>query len=105
MQYAFLTSPLRCALSCPYFRRRPVEDVAGQELPGVGRRRDPDEQDVSLTLVLDEQYHWVPKKALEVGIALMRRLLPALPISQLMVLVAELNKVRDHRSANTHTDA
>jgi hypothetical protein len=36
----------------------------------------------------------VPKRALEAGAALMRRMAPALPMSQLLALVAELNKVR-----------
>ncbi|GLC49181.1 hypothetical protein PLESTB_000191200 [Pleodorina starrii] len=77
----------------PQLLDRPVEQVAGSELAGAGRRRDPDGGDPSLTLVLDEQYHWVPRRALETGAALMRRLMPALPMSQLLVLVGELNKV------------
>ena len=62
-------------------------------LAGPGRLRDPDGADPALTVVLDEQYHWVPRKALETGAALMRRMMPALPMSQLLTLVAELNKV------------
>ncbi|GIM03068.1 hypothetical protein Vretimale_7878 [Volvox reticuliferus] len=77
----------------PQLLDRPVEQAAGQELAAAGRRRDPDCLDPSLTLVLDEQYHWVPRNALETGMELMRRMLPALPMSQLLVLVAELNKV------------
>ncbi|PNH02695.1 hypothetical protein TSOC_011309 [Tetrabaena socialis] len=70
----------------------PVSDLPGG-LGGAGRRRDPDAPDPSLALVLDEQYHWVPRAALLAGAALMRKLMPGLPMGQLLELVGELNKV------------
>eukprot|EP00198_Chlamydomonas_reinhardtii_P004409 XP_001693745.1 predicted protein [Chlamydomonas reinhardtii] len=83
----------------PQLLDRPVGEVPGG-LAGPGRLRDPDGADPALTVVLDEQYHWVPRKALETGAALMRRMMPALPMSQLLTLVAELNKVwRDREKA------
>ncbi|GFR47484.1 hypothetical protein Agub_g9213 [Astrephomene gubernaculifera] len=76
----------------PQLLDRPVEEMSGSG--GAGRSRgDPDGSDPSLAVVLDEQYHWVPRKALEAGRALLRRAMPALPAAQLLALVAELNKV------------
>ncbi|KAG2443784.1 hypothetical protein HXX76_002128 [Chlamydomonas incerta] len=83
----------------PQLLDRPVREVPGG-LAGPGRLRDPDGPDPALSVVLDEQYHWVPRQALETGAALMRRMMPALPMSQLLTLVAELNKVwRDREKA------
>ncbi|MEW5318062.1 MAG: hypothetical protein WDW38_009315 [Sanguina aurantia] len=47
-----------------------------------------------------EDYHWVPKAALEAGQSLLTRIAPGLPRGQVLPLVAELNKVwrrREHQ--------
>ncbi len=51
------------------FPFRPVADLPGG-LAGPGRARDPDPElsdPSALAAVLDEQYHWVPARALQVG--------------------------------------
>ncbi|KAG2500602.1 hypothetical protein HYH03_001370 [Edaphochlamys debaryana] len=83
----------------PQLLDRPVDEIEGG-LAGVGRRRDPDAPDPSLTVVLDEQYNWVPRAALLTGAAMMRRMMPGLPMAQLLALVGELNKIwRDRERA------